>query len=862
MDHQAIKDIALVVQQERERAITAYRAKPSADRLLGALRRTVDQALGRLLAVCPLPKGAAMAAVGGYGRGELYPYSDVDVLILLPRDPNPAEAELLSTIVAAMWDIGIEPGYSVRTIDQCLSEAAADITVETSMLESRWVAGSRSLVRQFSAAMTARIDAQKFFQAKRAEMQQRHARYQDTPYSLEPNCKESPGGLRDLQVIMWMARAAGFGKSWQEIARAGLLTAKEGRDLRRAEQAFKRLRIELHVLTQRREDRLLFDLQHGLAQAYGIEASQTRRASEMLMQRYYWAARLVTQLNILLVENIQERLFPTPEHDVRIIDAYFVNRHNRIDISRESIFEQTPSLLLKIFLVMQQHPEIDGLTGRALRAIWHNRHRIDAQFRRDPENKHLFLQILQQPQGLVHALRRMTMLNILPRYLPPFRRIVGQMQHDLFHVYTVDQHTLAVIRNLRRFTMPEHAQEYPLASRLMASFDRHWLLYVAALFHDIAKGRGGDHSVLGATEVTRFARSHGLDRADTELVIFLVAQHLQMSQVAQKRDLSDPQVIDTFARQVKDVRHLTALYLLTVADIRGTSPKVWNTWKGKLLESLFHSTRALLGTEPQESNTVLKQRTDEATRLTNLAGISEENRERFWAQLDVAYFLRHDASDIAWHTRHLNYQSQAEHVIVKARPTDGAEGLEVMVYTKDMPDLFARICLFFGSKAMNILDAKIHTTRRGYALDSFVVMPANESQELRTLAPMVEYELALQLQDPSQEAPKAQNIMDTRTSRLSRAFPVPPLVQIYPDEGSENWRLEITATDRRGLLSSIAESFVHFGITVQTAKVMTLGDRVEDVFVISGDCLQQPRTQRQFERSLLEALSETLKNVA
>jgi [protein-PII] uridylyltransferase len=281
-----------------------------------------------------------------------------------------------------------------------------------------------------------------------------------------------------------------------------------------------------------------------------------------------------------------------------------------------------------------------------------------------------------------------------------------------------------------------------------------------------------------------------------------------------------------------------------------------------LLESLFHSTRALLGTEPQESNTVLKQRTDEATRLTNLAGISEENRERFWAQLDVAYFLRHDASDIAWHTRHLNYQSQAEHVIVKARPTDGAEGLEVMVYTKDMPDLFARICLFFGSKAMNILDAKIHTTRRGYALDSFVVMPANESQELRTLAPMVEYELALQLQDPSQEAPKAQNIMDTRTSRLSRAFPVPPLVQIYPDEGSENWRLEITATDRRGLLSSIAESFVHFGITVQTAKVMTLGDRVEDVFVISGDCLQQPRTQRQFERSLLEALSETLKNVA
>ena len=861
-DQQAIRDIAKEVQRARELAIAEYRTKSASDRLLVSLRRAADQALSRLLEACPLPRGAALAAVGGYGRGELYPYSDVDVLILLPRDPNPAEEDLLRTFVAAMWDIGLEPGYSVRTIDQCLTEASADITVETSMLENRWVAGSRSLVKRFAAAMTARIDARKFFQAKRAEMQQRHARYQDTPYSLEPNCKESPGGLRDLQVIMWMARAAGFGKSWQEISRASLLTAKEGRDLRRAEQAFKRLRIELHLLTKRREDRLLFDLQHGLALAYGIEASQTRRASEILMQRYYWAARLVTQLNTLLVENLEERLFPTPEHDVRIIDAYFVNRHNRIDISRDSIFEQTPALLLKVFLVMQQHPEIDGLTGRALRAIWHNRHRIDAKFRRDPENKKTFLQILQQPQGLVHALRRMTMLNILPRYLPPFRRIVGQMQHDLFHVYTVDQHTLAVIRNLRRFTMPEHAQEYPLASRLVASFERHWLLYVAALFHDIAKGRGGDHSELGAIEVKRFASAHGLDKADTELVIFLVSEHLQMSQVAQKRDLSDPHVIQAFATRVKDARHLTALYLLTVADIRGTSPKVWNAWKGKLLESLFQSTLALFGAEPQASNSVLKRRTAEAIRLTNLAGIPDENRERFWDQLDVAYFLRHDASDIAWHTRHLNYQSQTDQVIVKARPTTGDEGLEVMVYTKDMPDLFARICLFFGAKAMSILDAKIHTTRRGYALDSFVVMPAVESEELRTLAPMVEHELALQLQMNDGTLPKPQHLLDARTSRISRAFPVPPLVQMYPDEGSQSWRLEITATDRRGLLSNIAESFVAYGISVQTAKVMTLGDRVEDVFVISGECLQQPRTQRQFERSLLDALSETLKNAA
>lgn len=862
MDQASLKSIAREFQTSREAAIAAYRGHPLADRLLSALRRIADQAFASLLTICPLPKGAALAAVGGYGRGELYPYSDVDVLILLPREPSAAEEELLSSFVAAMWDIGLEPGYSVRTIEQCMAEAAADITVETCMLETRYVAGSRALVKRFICEMKSHIDARKFFQAKRAEMQQRHARHQDTPYSLEPNCKESPGGLRDLQVIMWMARAAGFGSTWQQVARAGLLTSSEARHLRRAEQAFKKLRIELHLLTKRREDRLLFDLQHGMAEAYGIESHATRRASEILMQRYYWAARLVTQLNTLLVENIEERLFPTPEHDVKIIDAHFVSRHNRIDISRDNIFEQTPSLLLKIFLVMQQHPEITGISGRALRAIWHSRERIDAAFRRNPENKQIFLQILQQPQGLVHALRRMTMLNILPRYLPAFRRIVGQMQHDLFHVYTVDQHTLTVIRNLRRFTMPEHAQEYPLASKLVASFERHWLLYVAALFHDIAKGRGGDHSTLGAVEVKRFAKSHGLDKPDTELVVFLVSHHLMMSQVAQKQDLSDPVVIENFAAQMKDTRHLTALYLLTVADIRGTSPKVWNAWKGKLLENLYQQTHKLLGGETDDSNTVLIQRMQEAIRLTNLAGIHDEARERFWSQLDVAYFLRHDAPDIAWHTRHLNYRFQTNSVIVKARPTDGGEGLEVMVYTKDVPDLFARICIFFGAKAMSILDAKIHTTRNGYALDSFIVMPANGEQDLRTLAPMIEHELTAQLENMASALIKPSSLINVRASRMSRAFPIPPLVQLFPDEGSENWRLEIVATDRPGLLGDIAEIFVEYGIDVQTAKVMTLGDRVEDVLVISGDCLKQPRTQRQFERSILDVLSEPQRNAA
>jgi len=838
----------------RRSAIGAYRLKPRADTLLVALRRAADRALKQLLDLNPLPKGASLAAVGGFGRGELYPFSDVDLLILLPSEPSAVAEASISGLVASMWDVGLEPGCSVRTIDQCLTEARADITVETSLLELRWIAGSRVLTQQFVARMKEQLDPARFFQAKRSEMQQRHARYQDTPYSLEPNCKESPGGLRDLQVILWMAKAAGLGSSWKQVGLAGSLTRNEARDLNRAEQAFKRLRIELHLLANRREDRLLFDLQHGLAQAYGIVATETRRASEILMQRYYWAARLVTQLNTLLVQTIGEQLFPLDSSNAKILATHYVARHKQLDILDEKVFEKFPSELLRVFLVMQQHPELNALTARALRSIWHARHLIDSAFRKNPENRRLFIDILKQDQGIVHALRRMTMLNILPRYLPAFRRVVGQMQHDLFHVYTVDQHTLAVLRNIRRFTMIEHAQEYPLATRLIAEFDRHWLLYVAALFHDIAKGRGGDHSVLGADEVKKFARTHFLASDETDLVVFLVQHHLLMSQVAQKKDLSDPDVISNFASVVKSPRNLTALYLLTVADIRGTSPKVWNAWKGKLLEDLFHLTMAALGGSSANTKTVLSLRMDEAAGLTRLAGLRDEARAAFWAELDTGYFLRHDAAEIAWHTRQLYHCFATDQTVVKARPTEGAEGLQVMVYTKTVKDLFARLCGYFGWRGLSIQDARIHTTRSGYALDSFIVLPVDGQTDLRSEAALIEHELATQLDLLNFDEIKSQ--INARTSRLSKVFPYPPSAEIKPGEGGHSWILDISATDRAGLLSELAQVFLQFNINLQTAKVMTLGDRIEDVFVIKGDTLNQPRTQRQFEQALLDTLKQ------
>ncbi|VCU72296.1 Bifunctional uridylyltransferase/uridylyl-removing enzyme [Pigmentiphaga humi] len=852
-----LRELRDTMRAQREQAIETYRANLRADSLLTELRRIVDRTLVALLEINPLPSGAALAAVGGYGRGELYPYSDVDVLVLL-RQPADAEDEArIGGLITALWDIGLEPGHSARTIEECMAEAARDITVETALLEARYLAGSHALMRRFETAMQGRLDKRAFFHDKLLEMQQRHTKYNYTPYALEPNCKESPGGLRDLQVILWMARAAGFGKTWAQIARAGLLTADEARHLRRAEQAFKRLRIELHLLTRRREDRLVFDVQPAMAKVYGFAAGGPRRPSEMLMQRYYWAAKLVTQLNTILVQNLEERLFSSPDQQAQPIDEDFCSRHERLDMYRDDAFERKPVLLLRAFLVMQQRPELKGMSARMLRAIWHARRLIDAQFRRNPVNRHLFLSILQQPRGIVHELRRMNDLSILPRYLPPFRRIVGQMQHDLFHAYTVDQHILMVVRNLRRFTMPEHAHEYPLCSQLMANFDQPWLLYAAALFHDIAKGRGGDHSVLGSAEARKFARAHGLGKEDAELLEFLVHEHLTLSSVAQKKDISDPRVVQEFAQSMGDIRHLTALYLLTVADIRGTSPKVWNAWKAKLLEDLFLKTQRTLGAGRPDPKAILENRKAEALGALRLAGLTEDAHEELWKQLDVAYFLRHEAPEIAWQTRHLYNKVNSAEPIVRARVALIGEGLQIVVYVHDQPDLFARICGYFDERHLSIQDARIHTTRHGWALDSFVVLAPGTPSEQRSLLSLVEHELTRSLADSrarDQAAGSPAVPLGPRQSRQSRMFPITPTVELRPDERGQSWILSVTASDRTGLLHALARTFAQHRINLKTAKVMTLGERVEDTFLIDGGALNNPRSQIQFEQDLLEAL--------
>ena len=843
--------------------------------LLQKLARHTDATLQLLWRNADFPPEACLVAAGGYGRGELFPHSDVDVLLLLPDDccleTDVDLKEKIERFISNCWDSGLEIGSSVRTAAQCVEEATKDVTVQTSLLEARLVAGSQKTFSGLQKKLAAALEPKAFFVAKTLELRQRHNKFENTPYSLEPNCKESPGGLRDLQVVLWVARAAGLGKSWHELARNGLATAFEVRQIKANEALLHLIRARLHLISGRREDRLVFDLQTAVAESFGYSGTSPLavsapaasglttvrpvhrptfvRASEALMKRYYWAAKAVTQLNQILLLNIEERLNPTsgPPYPV---NERFSDKNGMLEVVSDDLYEREPHAILETFLVYETSPGIKGLSARTLRALYNARGVMNSRFRSDPVNRDTFRRILQQPEGITHAMRLMNQTSVLGRYLWVFRKIVGQMQHDLFHVYTVDQHILMVLRNVRRFFMAEHSHEYPMCSQLAGGWDKPWILYVAALFHDIAKGRGGDHSELGCKDVRVFCRQHGIAAVDSKLIEFLVREHLSMSRVAQKEDLSDPEVIAAFARRVGNERYLTALYLLTVADIRGTSPKVWNGWKGKLLEDLYRYTLRVLGGRAPDPGAEVEARKREALTLLALHAEPFEAHLALWNSLEVSYFMRHDAFDIAWHARQLSRHVGTAKAIVRARRSSVGEGMQVLVYTPDAPDLFARICGYFDQAGFSILDAKVHTARNGYALDTFQVVSPDLADHYRELAAMVESELDRTIENPGPLPPPGKG----RVSRRVKSFPVAPRVDLRPDDKAQRWLLTVSASDRAGLLYLIARVLLHHRINLQLAKVTTLGERVEDTFLIDGPELQQNKAQIAIETELLEAL--------
>ncbi|MDP2832932.1 MAG: [protein-PII] uridylyltransferase [Pseudomonadota bacterium] len=831
----------------------AYLARPRAQVLLSDLTHLTDQVLRDIWQAHGLPERAALVAVGGYGRSEMYPQSDVDVLILFDDALPNAEHARFEPLIGLFWDVGLPIGHSVRRLSECLSESAGDITIQTNLLEARHLAGDPALFQRMRRGLAAQMNPVAFYQAKALEQKARHGRHADVALLLEPNLKESPGGLRDIQTLFWVCRAAGLiqgqDHGLKDLVGAGLLCEAEARALSADYALLANLRIRLHLAINRREDRMLYEFQERIADDMGISADGPRRASERMMQRYYRASRRVSLINNLVMGELRDRLQMPPAPRDLPGQTGFRAVGNLLD-AEEDQFARNPDSLLEAFLVLSREHTLVGCTPRLLRALSRAGRLINADFRHDPGNHARFLELLREPHGVSTALRLMHRLGILGRYIPLFGRITGQMQHDQFHIYPVDEHTLMVLRNLRRLALNEFAHEFPLAHRLMSACQRPDLLYLAALFHDIAKGRGGDHSALGALDARRFCLSQGLPREEAELVAWLVAEHLTLSQTAQKQDLSDPDVICAFAARCGDVKRLTALYLLTISDIRGTSPKVWNAWKDKLTRELYLAARRVLeGGVPQIDS--VEEKKELARAQLRLYGYPNEAEAAFWKRLDDVYFLRQDARDIAWQTRRLLPLLNRQNLIVSARLAPVGEGVEVLVYAPDEEALFARICAFFARLGYSILASSIHTTRDGHALDTFYALdPEHPQVPYRDFLNYIEHELSADLAAHQPLGPPLKG----RLARRLKAFPLEPEVSLTPSDNRKDYLLTFIAGDRPGLLAQVARVLTEHRASVITARISTLGQRAEDVFVLEGEALEKTGKRLALEKALIDTL--------
>ena len=818
---------------------------------------------------CPTDADIALLAVGGYGRGELHPHSDIDLLILL-RDSSDRYNDAISRFLTLLWDIGLEVGQSVRTIGECQDEARADVTVITNLMESRTLVGEETLRQDMMDAVGPQHmwTSAEFFRAKRAEQHDRHAKFNDTEYNLEPNVKSSPGGLRDIQTIGWVALRH-FGTSdLRELVEQGFLNEPEYNILAGGRAFLWQVRFALHALSSRAEDRLLFDHQRALARLFGFEDNDAKLAVERFMQKYYRIVMSLSELNDLLMQHFEEILLRDAESaDIQPLNSRFQVRNHYIEVTHPQVFKRTPFALLEIFVLMAQHQEIRGVRADSIRLLRDHRHLIDDDFRRDIRNTSLFVELLRCREGVHRNLRRMNRYGILGRYLPEFGRIVGQMQHDLFHIYTVDAHTLNLIKHLRKLGRPDYQEKYPLAWKIFCRLPKPDLLYMAGLYHDIAKGRGGDHSELGAIDATLFCQRHHLPAWDTHLVSWLVEHHLVMSTTAQRKDISDPEVIHDFAVHVGNQVRLDYLYVLTIADINATNPNMWNSWRASLLRQLYTETkRALrrgLDNPPNRAQQITATQ-EAALDILVRSGIDEEDAEGLWAQLGEDYFLRHTASDIAWHTEAIvqHPEHRGPLVLIKETAQREFEGAtQIFLYTPEQHDLFAVTAAAMDQLNLSIQDARVITTTNRFSLDTYIVLDADggpigdNPQRIRE----IKGGLLEALSDP--DAYPA--IIQRRVPRQLKHFAFEPEVTIFTDHGGQHTILELSAPDRPGLLARMGKIFLDFDISVQNARIVTLGERVDDVFVITdadNQPLSDPRLCEQLQHTIIRTLGQNIQS--
>jgi len=824
--------------------------------LLHARARFIDG----LLSSCwrhymgPFQKNAALVAVGGYGRRELHPCSDIDLLILVPEQ-EPAELECnLGHLFTLLWDIGLQPGHSVRTVTQCVEAAEKDQTIITNLMDARLIAGDAQLFEAMNEgiAPTRIWPSREFFQAKRKEQEARYAKCHDTAYNLEPNIKEGPGGLRDIQTIAWVIKRHSNAATLSELVEQGELTADEYAELQRDLQYLWKLRFALHILAGRCEDRLLFDYQRTLAEWFGYEGGGNA-AVEAFMQAYFRTAQRVQRLNEMLLQMLEETLCPDFHAEAEPLDMHFQITNGHLEIRHPAVFVEHPLGLLEIFLQLQKQPHLKGIRANTIRAIRQHLHLIDDDFRQNVQARRLFLEIFRQPEGITHQLRRMNRYGVLAAYLPEFAHIAGRMQYDLFHAYTVDEHSLFVVRNLRRMGIARFREELPFAAKIFPRIGKPEILYLVGLYHDMGKGRGGDHSIIGERLARDFCQRHEIPEKDTRLICWLVRNHLIMSVTSQRKDIQDPEVIQAFAAQVESEERLNHLYLLTVADIRGTNPTLWNSWRDTLLRELFLGTRKVL--REKTALTARRERIDATrkealTRLERL-GLNGDSTLRIWRHFDDDYFLRTLPEECAWHTLAIHMTPEEHLPMVLVRPHDARGSAEIFIYMRDREGIFAQIAAHLDQLGLTILAAKLRTSSDGYVINSFHVLE-RDGRPVKDL--LREQQIASRLKRCLKDPQPLCFKIDRRPGRHLKHFALPVKVQFHHDSRRGYSVLELVAADRPGLLAEVGKIFDHFGIRLLDARIATLGNRAEDVFCITGHD-NRPLD----EEALREALSESLK---
>ena len=847
--------------KEKEALKESFEETGDVARYLACHTRLLESVIDERAKSLSLPLGVALLAAGGFGRAEVFPFSDIDLLVLIPEDLPENDAERVSSFLTSLWDLGLSVGASVRTARETLADCTQDIALSTNFLEARFLYGNKELFEATRAEYLKALNPVTFFREKELEMHQRRRKHDDTPYELEPDIKESPGGLRDIQVLLWCAQAAGLAETPEDLLTSGILNREEWGELTASRAFLSDLRLRLHLMSERAENRLLFEKQIPLALSLGIRATSGLDAAELLMQRYYRNAHNVELLNAIAMCSLEERLLKTntrPANAVPVAPG-LIARGQTLDIDDPDRIGKDPAFLLTLFFEFSRRQELKDFTTRLMRALYREARKTDTRPFETRTCKEVFRRILQSRYGCTRCLQLMNQWGVLGRLIPAFGRVVGQMQHDLFHAYTVDQHTMRVIKYLRRFTHSSYAHEFPHCSEVMARMESTEELILAAIFHDVGKGLGGHHAALGEGMAGEFCTSLGLPPFSIDFVRFLVREHLTMSATAQKKDTSDPAVVAEFAALVGDKAHLDALYLLTVADIRATNPKVWSTWKAELLKDLYNKTRSVLSGQPLRTDrqSLLAEKEKAVTAALKKSALTDGQIRDCLDKLDLTYFMRHTVEDILWHAAILTQKHGTVGPIIELK--EEASGLiKVFLSLKDKPGLLARVFRTFERNGLSVLEARIHTTRSGNVIDTFLVQDKRNRPNLTEFKSLLTEHLRESLENNQELKP----LKAARLSRRSRSFPIKPVIDIEPDDAGKGALLQMTCTDRIGLLYTLARVLASHGVNLVSAKITTLDERVEDVFLIEGEALKNPETVLFIETELLRAIESNPQNAA